>query len=46
MDMFRTVCNVTSDTVVAALIADNENELNYELLCDGSIENKQQKKEQ
>jgi len=33
MDMFRTVCNVASDTVVAAIIADNENELNYELLC-------------
>ena len=32
-DMLRTVCNVTSDTVVAAAIADNENELNYELLC-------------
>ena len=46
MDMFRTVCNVTSDTVVAALIADNENELNYELLCDNSIEKEQQKKEQ
>ena len=33
MDMLRTVCNVTSDTVVAAIIADNEGELNYELLC-------------
>ena len=32
VDMFRTVCNVTSDTVVAAIIADNENELNHELL--------------
>ncbi|MBR2068972.1 MAG: dicarboxylate/amino acid:cation symporter [Candidatus Gastranaerophilales bacterium] len=32
-DMLRTICNVTSDTVVAAIIADNENELNYELLC-------------
>ena len=32
-DMFRTICNVTSDAVVAAIIADNENELNYELLC-------------
>lgn len=32
-DMLRTICNVTSDAVVAALIADNENELNYELLC-------------
>ncbi len=33
MDMLRTVCNVTSDAVVASIIADNENELNYELLC-------------
>ena len=33
LDMMRTVCNVTSDTVVAAIIADNEGELNYELLC-------------
>ncbi|MBQ8847890.1 MAG: dicarboxylate/amino acid:cation symporter [Candidatus Gastranaerophilales bacterium] len=33
MDMLRTICNVTSDTIVAAIIADNENELNYELLC-------------
>ena len=33
VDMFRTICNVTSDCVVAAMIADNENELNYELLC-------------
>ena len=32
-DMLRTICNVTSDAVVAAIIADNENELNYELLC-------------
>lgn len=32
-DMLRTICNVTSDCVVAAMIADNENELNYELLC-------------
>lgn len=31
-DMTRTICNVTSDAVVAAIIADNENELNYELL--------------
>ena len=38
LDMFRTVCNVTSDAVVAALIADNENELNYELLCANSDE--------
>ena len=33
LDMFRTILNVTSDTVVAAIIADNENELDYELLC-------------
>lgn len=32
IDMLRTVCNVTSDAVVASIIADNENELNYELL--------------
>ncbi len=32
-DMLRTICNVTSDAIVAAIIADNENELNYELLC-------------
>ncbi len=31
-DMCRTVLNVTSDTVVAAAIADNENEINYDLL--------------
>jgi len=31
-DMFRTMANVTSDTVVAALIASNEGELDYELL--------------
>ncbi len=39
VDMMRTICNVTSDAVVAAIIADNENELNYELLC-GQTENK------
>lgn len=32
MDMFRTTLNVTSDAVVAAAIADNENEINYDLL--------------
>ena len=32
IDMFRTMNNVTSDAVVAALIADNENEINYDLL--------------
>ena len=32
IDMFRTMNNVTSDAVVAAMIADNENEINYDLL--------------
>jgi len=32
MDMFRTILNVTSDAVVAATIADNENEINYDML--------------
>lgn len=32
VDMFRTIVNVTSDTVVAAVIADNENEIDYEIL--------------
>ncbi len=31
-DMMRTMLNVTSDAVVAAAIADNENEINYDLL--------------
>ena len=31
-DMLRTTLNVVSDTVVAATIADNENEINYDLL--------------
>lgn len=31
-DMFRTILNVTSDAVVASAIADNENEINYDLL--------------
>ena len=31
-DMMRTLLNVTSDAVVAAAIADNENEINYDLL--------------
>ncbi len=31
-DMFRTTANVMSDAVVAAIIADNENEINYDLL--------------
>ena len=30
-DMMRTLLNVTSDAVVAAAIADNENEINYDL---------------
>ena len=30
-DMMRTLLNVTSDTVVAAAIADNEGEINYDL---------------
>ena len=36
IDMFRTMNNVTSDAVVAALIADNENEINYDLLSNPS----------
>ena len=32
VDMMRTTVNVASDAVVAAIIADNENEINYELL--------------
>lgn len=32
VDMLRTICNVASDAVVAAIIADNENELKYDLL--------------
>ena len=31
-DMMRTLVNVTSDAVVVATIADNENEINYDLL--------------
>lgn len=31
-DMMRTLINVTSDAVVVAAIADNENEINYDLL--------------
>lgn len=31
-DMARTTLNVTSDAVVAAIIADNENEIDYDLL--------------
>lgn len=40
MDMLRTVCNVTSDVVVAAAIADNENEINYELFSGKSAQQK------
>ena len=32
LDMIRTTANVASDTVVAAIIADNENEIDYDLL--------------
>ena len=32
IDMLRSMVNVTSDAVVAAMIADNENEINYDLL--------------
>ena len=32
IEMARTMLNVTSDVVVAATIADNENEINYDLL--------------
>ena len=34
LDMCRTTINVASDAVVAAIIADNENEINYDLLND------------
>ncbi len=34
--MLRTTANVASDAVVAAIIADNENEINYELLNNDS----------
>ena len=36
IDMFRTMNNVTSDAGVAALSADNENEINYDLLSNPS----------
>jgi Na+/H+-dicarboxylate symporter len=32
VDMLRTTVNVASDAVVTAVIADNENEINYDLL--------------
>ena len=38
-DMMRTLINVTSDAVVAAAIADNENEINYDLLTNPSAYN-------
>ena len=38
-DMMRTMLNVTSDAVVAAAIADNENEINYDLLTNPSSYN-------
>lgn len=31
LEMFRTVLNVTSDAAIAAVIADNENEIDYDL---------------
>ncbi len=34
VDMIRTTVNVGSDAVVAAVIADNENEINYDMLTD------------
>ncbi len=34
LDMIRTMANVASDAVVAAIIADNENEIDYDLLHD------------
>jgi len=37
-DMVRTILNVTSDAVVAAIIADNENEINYDLLNNNDLE--------
>jgi len=36
-DMFRTVLNVMSDTVVAATIASNEGEIDYDLLGNQDI---------
>ncbi|MFI3301094.1 MAG: dicarboxylate/amino acid:cation symporter [Candidatus Gastranaerophilales bacterium] len=39
-DMMRTLVNVTSDTVVVAAIADNENEINHELFNNVAIEEK------
>ena len=38
-DMMRTLINVTSDAVVAAAIADNENEINYDLLTNPAAYN-------
>lgn len=32
VDMFRAMLNITSDAVVTAIIADSENELNYDML--------------
>ncbi|HSA07151.1 MAG TPA: dicarboxylate/amino acid:cation symporter [Candidatus Gastranaerophilales bacterium] len=37
LDMFRTMINVTSDTVVAAIIASNEGELDFELLENNEV---------
>ncbi len=38
VDMSRTVLNVTSDAVVAAIIADNENEIDYDLLNNADVQ--------
>ena len=37
-DMLRTTANVTSDAVVAAIIADNANEINYELFNNSELQ--------
>ncbi len=37
LDMFRTVINVTSDAVVASIIASGENELDFELLENNEV---------
>ena len=40
-DMFRTLNNVTSDAVIAGIIADNENEFNYDLLLNAKNESEE-----
>lgn len=37
LDMFRTLVNVTSDTVVASIIASNEGELDFDLLANKEV---------